>query len=1020
MKINDYKYHYSDVMNLSVGDLVGSAYTLEAAYDRYTQDLLFVSVVGYKSMIDEIVRLFNNPNEAFTVRCKGSTTYKRKGARYTIESSKNSNSDIVNAVICLKDYYKVQNHGEEWTMYFYLDKEEDTDSRIKELLLDKLVKYSSVPVLPEWIDYLYTVMEDDFVQCYHLCLEGTREVYCCRLHGNQDYVKRLITEGLSNGSININGSNEPSVMLDESSGLNDYLSLFGSMLANKIQQKFKPKFVPGEDSYSNYLLTIDDYIHCKGVELYTAQMAVIQANANNFNVNKHGFIVGEMGSGKTIMTGSTFYTHNASNTRGFNALIMSPSHLVEKWKQEMETYVPNSKGYIVHNLDELLEIESKLKNRNRAENMFVIMSKEIAKLGYDERPAAVWSKSKGCFVCPECGQPLYKEVSVQQPYSRRKVKAKIKLTELDFTKQFAYNVYCPNKVKVWNEEKHTYEEKTCHTKLWTALNRDDDHGWLKLGDQGWIREEHIVPVTEEFMAKEVINKKETAFFDKLFEQYDLYQNGLPFKNSYKGSKKYPVAKYIKQRMSGVFDYLALDEAHLLMNNSLQGIAAHHLMKACNHTLLLTGTLLNGFAANLFYTLFRVCPNIMIQEGFSYEDEPEFARLFGVVSRETQFALERGYGRRRVGNVKEKRLPGVSPLVFTKFLLNLTSFIALDDMAEGLPSYQEIPIGVDMDRETATAYSDIQSFFTSRCTQFQSGSRKIMGSMIKLMTQYPDAPHCVRRVQNPDTGDVEYESIVLDKMIRNKEQKLLEIVEEKLALGEKVLVYYNTVNTTDLGEHLQSMFCAEDIKAFELRASVKAEKRMEYIQKEVDKGAQVMITNPTLVETGLDLLDFTTIVFFQVGYNLSTMRQASRRSWRLSQTKDIEVYFLYYNGTIQEQAISLMATKLQAAQTLEGNFSEEGLKAMSQNDDMLTQIANNVVNDIKTVVDLDAFKSARHVKQTSNNERAHSKSIVQIKFELDDRGQKIILPSIKKCESSNKKRAYINNEYANNPIKLFIQ
>ena len=1019
MIIDRYKYSYSDVMNLSVGDLVGSAYALEMAYDRYTNDLLFVSVVGYKSMIDEIVRLFNNPNEAFNIRCKGSNAYKRKGARYIIESSKNTNSDIVNAVICLKDYYKVQNSGEEWTMYFYLKEDENIDARIKELLLDKLVKYSSVPVLPEWIDYLYAVMEDDFVECYHIFLSETQKVLCCRLHGDQDYVKRLITEGLSTGAININGSNEASVLLDETTGLNDYLSLFGSMLANKIQQKFKPKFVPGEDVYSNHLLTIDDYIHCKGVELYTAQMAVIQANANNFNVNKHGFIVGEMGSGKTLMTGASFYTHNASNTKGFNALIMSPSHLVEKWKQEMETYIPNSRGYIVHNLDELLEIESKLKNRNRAENMFVIMSKEIAKLGYDERPAAVWSKSKSCFVCPECGQPLYKEISVQQPYSRRKVKAKVKLTELDFTKQFAYNVHCPNKVKVWNEEKHTYEEKTCHTKLWTALNRDDDHGWLKLGDQGWIREEHIVPVTEEFMAKEVINKKETAFFDKLFEQYDLYQNGLPFKNSYKGSKKYPVAKYIKQRMSGVFDYLALDEAHLLMNNSLQGIAAHHLMKASKHTLLLTGTLLNGFAANLFYTLFRVCPNIMIQEGFSYEDEPEFARLFGVVSRETSFALERGYGSRRIGNVKEKRLPGVSPLVFTKFLLNLTSFIALDDMAEGLPSYQEIPIGVDMDRETATAYSDIQSFFSARCTQFQSGSRKIMGSMIKLMTQYPDAPHCVRRVQNPDTGDVEYESIALNKMIRNKEQKLLEIVEEKLALGEKVLVYYNTVNTTDLGEHLQSMFCAEDIKAFELRASVKAEKRMEYIKKEVDKGAQVMITNPTLVETGLDLLDFTTIVFFQVGYNLSTMRQASRRSWRLSQTKDIEVYFLYYNGTIQEQAISLMATKLQAAQTLEGNFSEEGLKAMSQNDDMLTQIANNVVNDIKTVVDLDAFKSARHVKQTSNNERAHSKSIVQIKFELDDRGQKIILPSIKKCITSSNKKTYISNEYIKNPIKLFI-
>ena len=42
MIIDRYKYSYSDVMNLSVGDLVGSAYALEVAYDRYSQDLLFV------------------------------------------------------------------------------------------------------------------------------------------------------------------------------------------------------------------------------------------------------------------------------------------------------------------------------------------------------------------------------------------------------------------------------------------------------------------------------------------------------------------------------------------------------------------------------------------------------------------------------------------------------------------------------------------------------------------------------------------------------------------------------------------------------------------------------------------------------------------------------------------------------------------------------------------------------------------------------------------------------------------
>jgi hypothetical protein len=430
------------------------------------------------------------------------------------------------------------------------------------------------------------------------------------------------------------------------------------------------------------------------------------------------------------------------------------------------------------------------------------------------------------------------------------------------------------------------------------------------------------------------------------------------------------------------------------------------MKAAKHCLLLTGTLLNGYASNIFYTLFRVCPNVMVQEGFRYEDEMEFARIFGVTSRETTLEIQRGRAS-SIGNAKEKKLPGVSPLIFTKFLLNLTAFITLDQMTEGLPDYEEIPIGIEMDQETKQGYDAIQDFFRQRCGRFDGQSRKIMSSMIKLMTQYPDAPHCKKYVLNPDTGDVEYESVPLTKTIRNKEQKLLEIIQEKIANGEKVLVYYNTVNTTDIGDHLCSYLASENIKAFELKASVKAEKRMEYITKEVNKGAQVMITNPSLVETGLDLLDFTTIIFYQIGYNLSTMRQASRRSWRLSQTKDIQVYFFYYMGTIQEQALSLMATKLQAAQTIEGNFSEEGLKAMSNNEDVLTQIANNVVDGIKQVVDLEAFKSARYVKEQSNIVREHHKQLNQLIIKMDNNGKRLVFNE-NSDELVSNKNAQVNN------------
>jgi hypothetical protein len=66
----------------------------------------------------------------------------------------------------------------------------------------------------------------------------------------------------------------------------------------------------------------------------------------------------------------------------------------------------------------------------------------------------------------------------------------------------------------------------------------------------------------------------------------------------------------------------------------------------------------------------------------------------------------------------------------------------------------------------------------------------------------------------------------------------------------------------------------------------------------------------------------------MGYNLSTLRQASRRSWRIGQDQPCRVYYLYYEDTMQERAMALMGKKLKASLTLEGKFSSEGLVALS--------------------------------------------------------------------------------------------
>ena len=156
--------------------------------------------------------------------------------------------------------------------------------------------------------------------------------------------------------------------------------------------------------------------------------------------------------------------------------------------------------------------------------------------------------------------------------------------------------------------------------------------------------------------------------------------------------------------------------------------------------------------------------------------------------------------------------------------------------------------------------------------------------------------------------------------------------------------------------------------------VRPSAREDWVQKRLSAGMQVMITNPSLVETGLDLNAFTTLIFYGMGYNLFTLRQASRRSWRINQRAPrVEVYMLYYKDTMQHKAIKLMASKLAVAGLIEGNFSEEGLAAMSDVQDMTSQMAKELMLGIRDNVEdvASAFKRMAIVNPNRNMPEAIS-------------------------------------------------
>ena len=118
----------------------------------------------------------------------------------------------------------------------------------------------------------------------------------------------------------------------------------------------------------------------------------------------------------------------------------------------------------------------------------------------------------------------------------------------------------------------------------------------------------------------------------------------------------------------------------------------------------------------------------------------------------------------------------------------------------------------------------------------------------------------------------------------------------------------------------------------LRASVDASRREDWIAEQLDRGIDVLITNPELVKTGLDLLEFPTIVFMQSGYNVYSLQQAARRSWRIGQKQPVRVIYLGYAGSSQMTCLELMAKKIMVSQSTSGDVPESGLEVLNQDGD----------------------------------------------------------------------------------------
>ena len=385
----------------------------------------------------------------------------------------------------------------------------------------------------------------------------------------------------------------------------------------------------------------------------------------------------------------------------------------------------------------------------------------------------------------------------------------------------------------------------CGAVLWTATTSEAQSEWVRISHLGYVHRR---------FAHLALDACKTAVARKQLSE--LIENPGRHTIARGACRRFPLSTYIKNRYSGKIDGLLADELHQYAANSGQGDAMGELFAAAKKCIGMTATLINGYSSGIFYLLYRMCAYRMEQDGQEYTSPTRFAYEYGVC--ETTYEIsEGGYNsnRRSVKRKKrERQRPGVSPLVYSRFLLENGVFLSLMDMGKELPEYEEIPVPLRLPASQQRAYDDLEhafhELFQDRSREGRKLAQKVLSVFLNLMTAYPDQPYGHQPVLHPVTRDplvVPQNSGAPDEETE-KDRRTMEIIRSKVSAGERVLLYVNWVRL-DSRTRMLRLLTEAGIRAEIMEDTVPPRKREEWVETHLWQGMQVMITNPNLVETG---------------------------------------------------------------------------------------------------------------------------------------------------------------------------
>ena len=365
--------------------------------------------------------------------------------------------------------------------------------------------------------------------------------------------------------------------------------------------------------------------------------------------------------------------------------------------------------------------------------------------------------------------------------------------------------------------------------------------------------------------------------------------------------RYRLDEYLKRKFPDRVYLLIWDECHEAQHGDTgNGEAFSRMAGLAKKTLAMTGTPFNGRSSSIFNLEYALNPRV--REQYNWGGGKRFARkqrgtrTFQEVINDS--ANQRGRAESRwVANmgvreqVVEERpsydrdtgaytgtstyerpyqeAPGISPLLVAE-VLDHAIFFSLGDLGKALPQYEEIALPVELDADVYAEYDRTRQRLKDYLIQRRwEGDATFRGAYLQWSMGWVNAPfrpyEVIHNLKHPITGAKEPHTVVSipsygEDRIFAKEQALIDLVKAELAENRPCVIYFRQTATRDIQPRLDALLRQHvpDARTFILKNTVDAERREAVIEREIAKGTNIVLCNPELVKTGLDLIHFPTL------------------------------------------------------------------------------------------------------------------------------------------------------------------